>query len=129
MTLAVLDDLFSICRLGPAAPIPDWAHAGALVSITRTGDELSIVCPQSLVPQGIRAEQDFRALKIEGPLDFSLTGLLANLSGALAAANISLFALSTFDTDYILVRDRDALRAVQALEGAGHQIQRATSSE
>ena len=93
MTLTVLDGLFAVCRLGPTDAIPGWAQTGPFISITRTADELSVVCLEAAVPPGTQAERPFRALKVEGPLDFSLTGLLANLSGALAAANISLFAV------------------------------------
>jgi hypothetical protein len=122
MKLTVLADRYAVCRLEPGAPVPGWAEAGPFVSVTRTRDELSIVCLQDAVPAGVQVESDFRVLKVEGPLDFSLTGLLANLSGALAEAKISLFALSTFDTDYILVRDGDLIRARVALGRAGHTI-------
>jgi hypothetical protein len=127
MKIAVLPGRFAVCRLAAGAPIPEWAKGGPFVSITRTADELSIVCLQESMPPDAQAERDFRAFKVEGPLDFSLTGLLANLSGALAAAGISLFAVSTFDTDYMLVRDADLERAISALT-AGHQIERATGN-
>ena len=128
MKIAVLPGRFAVGRLAADAPIPEWAKGGPFVSITSTADELSIVCLQESMPPDAQAERDFRAFKVEGPLDFSLTGLLANLSGALAAATISLFAVSTFDTDYILVRDADLERAIAALNAAGHQIQRATGN-
>lgn len=126
MKIAVLPGLFAVCRLDPVADVPAWAQRGPFSSVTRTAEELSVVCLQESVPPDIRAERDFRALKVEGPLDFSLTGVLADLSGALAAANISLFALSTFDTDYILVREADLERALDALSAAGHHVQRPT---
>ena len=128
MKIAVLRGLFAVCRLEPEADAPAWARRGPFVSVTRTPDELSVVCLQEAVPEDVRAERDFRALKVEGPLDFSLTGLLANLSGALAAAGVSLFAVSTYDTDYILVRDADLELALDALSAAGHLIRRRTSS-
>jgi uncharacterized protein len=119
-------DLFSasyaVCRLAPGLPVPDWAVAGDLVSITRTTEELSIVCPQDQVPVEVRSERDFRVLKIRGPLDFSLTGVLAGLAGPLAAAGISLFAVSTFDTDYILVKQDQLGRAAEILIREGHNV-------
>ncbi|MCB9384490.1 MAG: ACT domain-containing protein [Bryobacterales bacterium] len=122
MTLTVMDGRYAVCRLAADAPAPDWVPGGGFVSITRTAEELSVVCPQGAVPEGVPQEKDFRILKVEGPLDFSLTGVLAGLSGALAEAKISLFAVSTFDTDYILVRDADLARALEALTAAGHHI-------
>jgi len=118
----VLDGRYAVCRLAPEAAIPDWARDGGFVSITRTPGELSIVCPQRSVPADAQAESDFQILKVEGPLDFSLTGILANLSSTLAEAKISIFALSTYDTDYILVRHDDLPQAKAALAAAGHVV-------
>jgi hypothetical protein len=119
-------DLFSasyaVCRLAPGLPVPAWAEKGDLVSVTRTTEELSIVCPQNQVPDGVRCERDFRVLKIRGPLDFSLVGILAGLTGPLAEAGISVFALSTFDTDYILVKRDDLSRAAEILIREGHNV-------
>ena len=129
MTLTVLEGRYSVCRLEASATIPSWARDGAFLSVTRTDDELSIVCPQDAIPPALQAESDFRILKVEGPLDFSLTGLLANLSSTLAAAKISIFALSTFDTDYILVRHDDLSAAQAALTAAGHTLNRQPSTD
>jgi hypothetical protein len=85
-------------------------------------DELSVVCQEELVPANIRAENGWRGLKVEGPLDFALTGILAGLASALAQAGVSLFAISTFDTDYILVKEKDLAKAIRALEQAGHRV-------
>ena len=122
LTLSVLPDTFAICRLDARAPIPAWAR-GDFVAITRTRDELSIVCAQANVPDGIACERDWRALRVEGKLDFALTGVLASLSAPLADAGISIFALSTFDTDYVLVKARDLEKGIYALENAGFQIE------
>ncbi len=108
-----------IIRLAPNQPIPAWAMNGAFSSITRTHDELSIVCEQRLIPRGLLAEGDRRAFMVQGPLDFSLTGILSALSGALARASVSIFAISTYDTDYILVQQQDLERASAALREAG----------
>jgi len=93
-----------------------------LSSITRTPAELSIVCDASSVPAGVKAEGPFRAVVVRGPLDFSLTGVLASLAGPLASAGISIFAVATFDTDYILVRAHEIDRAMGVLRDAGHAL-------
>jgi hypothetical protein len=91
-------------------------------SITRTGEELSVVCREALVPEGIRAERGWRALRVAGVLDLSQVGVLASLASPLAGAGISLFALSTFDTDYLLVQEQDLGRAVEVLVAVGHAV-------
>ena len=121
LTLSVLPDTFAICRLAADAPLPAWAR-GDFVSITRTRDELSIVYAQANVPDGIGCEREWRALRVEGKLDFALTGVLASLSAPLADAGISIFAISTFDTDYVLVKMGDLENAIRVLREAGHQI-------
>jgi len=92
------------------------------VSVTRTADELSVVCPGEAVPSSVRAEHGFRVLKIDGPLDFSLTGILAAVAGPLADAGISIFAVSTYDTDYVLVKAKDLNQAVAVLQAGGHCV-------
>jgi uncharacterized protein len=122
LDLDLLSAAYAVCRLAPDASVPAWAAGEELVSITRTAQELSIVCPQNGVPEGIRAERDFRVLKIRGPLDFSLVGVLSGLAGPLAEAGISIFALSTFDTDCILVKQDHLGRAAEILIREGHNI-------
>lgn len=122
MRLTVHPDLYAVVRLDPDADVPSWAIAGPISSVTRTESELSIVCRQSDVPAGSSAERGWRALEVAGPLHFTLTGVLASLAAPLAEAGITLFALSTFETDYLLVRDRDLARASAALSGAGHAV-------
>ena len=114
MTLARVPGRFAVARLGPDAPIPSWA-TGALTSITRTADELSIVCDDEAVPNGVYAMRDFAAVRVLGTIDFGVVGLLASLTRALADAAVSVFVCSTFDTDYLLVRTSDFLRAKRAL--------------
>jgi len=121
-TLSILRESFAVCRLNKDAEIPDWAHGCGFYSITRTGDELSIVCLESNAPAGVRQEAGYRCLKIHGPLDFSLTGVIATIAGALARARISIFAVSTYDTDYLLVKERDLGEAVRVLSEEGHFI-------
>ncbi len=120
LTLSCLSEHFAICRLEADARLPSWAEAGDFTSITRTVDELSIVCGSRDVPAGIRCEKGYRCIKVEGPLDFALTGILASLTTVLAQASISAFAVSTFDTDYILVKEDQMEKAVQALSKEGH---------
>ena len=125
LTLSVLPAPLAIVRLEPAAPVPGWAWSGDLCSVTRSAGELSVVCSEAAVPPDAQAQRGWRALKVEGPLDFSLTGVLAALAAPLADARISIFALSTYDTDYVLVRDADLARACEVLRGAGHVVARA----
>lgn len=123
MNLSLLPGTFAVCRLAPDAEIPAWAWRDrTLLSITCTQDELSIICPAASVPAGVQSEQPWSALKVEGPLDFALTGILSALAAPLATAGISIFAISTFDTDYLLVKERQLTRACQVLREAGHSL-------
>ncbi len=116
LTLIILHEQFAICRLEANAPVPDWAlSTETFTSITRTQDELSIVCTEANVPNEIKSEKGWRALKVEGPLDFSVTGILASLAKPLAEAQVSIFTVSTFDTDYILVKEDKLDKAVKIL--------------
>lgn len=112
----------AICRLGPGDEIPNWAGSAAFSSVTRTRTELSIVCLEDTVPCGIARESGWRVLRVEGPLDFALTGVLASIAGPLAEASVSIFAISTFDTDYVMVRESDVDAAFEALRNAGHRV-------
>ena len=122
LALSLLPDTFAICRLGPEADIPSWILAGDFFSVTRTTEELSLVCLQEIVPEGTRCEKGFRCFKVGGPLDFSLTGILSSLAMPLAQAGISVLAISTFDTDYLLVKEAQVDSAVQTLSRAGHRV-------
>ena len=121
MKLIVLPQTLAVCRLAPHEEIPIWVfQQRLLLSITYTSDELSIVCSVASVPADIRCEKPWQAIKVQGPLDFSLTGILASLTTPLAVENIPLFALSTFDTDYILVKEQNVERAKSVLKRHGH---------
>jgi len=122
LTLSLLPGTFMICRLGAEAVVPDWASAGGLTSITRTGDELSIVCAEANVPEGVKSDRGWRCLKVAGPLDLSLTGVLASLANPLAEARINIFAISTFDTDYLLIKEEKISRALEVLIRSGHRL-------
>jgi hypothetical protein len=107
LKLSLMPQKISICRLPWDEPIPEWACRSSFFSVTRTPDELSVVCDRKDVPPEIRSEAGWRIYKVHGPLDFSMTGVLSALATPLAGAGISIFALSTFDTDYLLVREAD----------------------
>lgn len=121
LNLIVLPDTIAICRLDADSPIPDWA-IGEFVSITRTPDELSIVCRQDQVPDGVQCERSWRYFRVAGTLDFTLVGVIASLTGALAEVGISVFVVSSFNTDFVLVREQDLAKAVGVLEEDGHNI-------
>ncbi len=122
LALRVVPATFGICRLAAHARVPSWVHSGVLSSIRRSPDELSIVCEERLVPEWVRCERDWRAIRVLGPLDLGLIGVLATLAVPLARAKISLFSISTFDTDYLLVRGKNLSRAVAVLEEAGNSF-------
>ena len=122
LTLVVVDGVFAVCRLEPGAPIPIWSTADDFFSITRTADELSVVCRQDAVPDGINCERGWRCLRVAGTIPFSVVGVLASLTAPLAEAGISVFAISTFDTDYLLVKESDLEKAVSALRQHGHTV-------
>lgn len=123
LTLSILPDTFAICRLDASSKLPQWAITGNFISITRTVDELSIVCPANQVPPGTNCNSGWQCFKVEGKLDFSLTGILAALATPLAQAGISIFAVSTYDTDYLLVKAEDKENAILILTAAGHMVQ------
>ena len=104
LALTLLPQTLAVCRLDTNAPIPSWVEGDRYFSVTRTDDELSVVCTQERVPEGVEAERDWRIFKVEGPLPFHLTGVLASLATPLGEAGISIFAVSTFDTDYFLLK-------------------------
>jgi hypothetical protein len=114
---------FAICRLPSNAPTPSMSMTGAFVSITRTEDELSIVCPEGDLPHNARLEMGWICFKLRGPFPFNQTGVLAAFIDPLAQSGIPIFAISTFDTDYVLVKEEFAGMARQALDAAGHELQ------
>lgn len=122
LTLDVVPGSYAICRWAAGEALPPWVIQGAFYSVTRTPAELSAVCDAAAVPAGVRAEGPWSMLAVRGPLDFNITGVMAALATPLAAAAISIFAVSTYDTDYVLVRSADLERAVRALREAGHEI-------
>jgi uncharacterized protein len=122
LRLFILKDPLAICKLPPNADIPPWASLGTFNSVTRTHDELSIVCLQEAVPDEVPSERGWRALRIQGPLSFSMVGVLASMLNPLAEAEISVFVLSTFDTDYLFIKEENLDRALLEFQRAGHLV-------
>ena len=114
--------MYAVCQMPPKTPIPIWAKTSSFCSVTQTSDEISIVCQSKEVPAGVKAERNWRMIKVEGPLNFSLVGILASLAVPLAKAQISIFAISTFDTDYLLVQDESFSKAIAVLKESGFTV-------
>lgn len=121
LRIAILPHRLAVCRLSPSAPFPSWIR-GSFTSVTRTDEELSIVCDDDAVPADVQAERGWRLLKVEGPIPFEMTGVAAALVAPLADARISVFLLATYDTDYLLLKDESFARAVDVLRAAGHAV-------
>jgi hypothetical protein len=122
LTLSLIPGAFAVCRLAPDDPVPAWAFQGMFYSVSRTPDELSVVCAQEYIPAGVLCHSGWRCLGVAGPLDFAMVGVLASLVRPLAQAGISVFALSTYDTDYLLVQDESLAAACQTLRRASHHV-------
>jgi hypothetical protein len=129
LPLALLPDVLTVCRLAPDAPVPAWALTSRPISVVaRTADELSLVVCEDALPSdhglapGLQIERGWRAFVVRGPLPFDLVGVFASLAQPLAEAGVSIFAFSTFDTDYVMVRSADVERARETLVTAGHLV-------
>jgi hypothetical protein len=123
LTLQIHNTQLAVARLDPADPLPDWA-TGVPLSVTRTDQELSIVCAQQYVPADVLAERGWAWLSVAGPLKFEEIGVIASLAQPLKTANIPIFILSTYDTDYLLLKAEELERAVLVLSRAGHRVTR-----
>jgi hypothetical protein len=123
LTLHLRTGCYAVSQMGAQADIPQWAiSAQGLVSITRREDELSLVTLESAVPDGVKSQGGWRLLELQGPFEFSLTGILLSVLKPLADAGVGIFAISTFDTDAVLVQEQDLEKALAALSDAGHNI-------
>jgi hypothetical protein len=123
LTLLEMAGRFAVCKLPPTSAIPAWVTASDVFSVTRTGDELSVVCRQELVPARTHAEVGWRCLRVAGAMPFTLVGVLASLTGPVASAGVGVFAVSTFDTDYLFVKEAEFPAAIAALRRAGHSVE------
>jgi len=121
--LVLLPDRYAICRLEPGDSLPPWINREGFVSITHTTEELSIICQEALVPPGIQCQAGLHILKFKGIFEFSQTGVLASVALPLAEAGVSLLAISTYDTDYVLIQSEQLKQAIQWLQEAGHTFQ------
>jgi uncharacterized protein len=126
LNLSLLEGRFAVLQLEPDSSIPAWALEGEFFTVSKTSEELSIVCLDSNVPTNLNArlERGWACLKLQGPFEFSLTGILLSVLEPLAQVNVGIFALSTFNTDYVLVKTENLEQAILALEGAGHRVTR-----
>jgi hypothetical protein len=126
LLLTLFPGLFAIARFSPQAKIPVDYASSSFFSLTKTGEELSVVCEQSNLPPDVRAERDRRLLRVDSVLTFALTGVVSAVAVPLADASISIFAVSTYDTDYFLIADSDIAHAIAVLENAGHKVHRSS---
>jgi hypothetical protein len=120
LVLSVLEETFSIHRLAPDASFPEAVSECDFYSLSKTTDELSLVCPEHLAVKSEKSNPDWKCLKVAGPLDFELTGILAGITEVLAKEKLSVFAISTFDTDYILIKKQGLTAAISALQRVGY---------
>ena len=128
LTLELLHETFAVAQLDGDSEVPAWAQGGPFVSVTRTRSELSIVCVEASVPSDVKAQRGFRCLRVLGPLDFVEVGVLESFAHPLANAGISIFALSTFDTDYLLLAEVELEAGLSALSAAGHVVRSANGA-
>lgn len=122
MKLKLLENTYSICRMDDNDMLPTWAMASKALIIAKIEGELSVICESRYVPQGIVSEDDYRIIKIDEKLEFSLIGIMADLTGVLKKAEISLLAESTFDTDYIMIKADKIQKATEFLQDAGYEF-------
>jgi len=122
LTLSALPDTFALCRFDADASVPTWALAGHFCAVVRTTEELSIVCVQRQIPPGVKSETGWRCVKVHGPLALSMVGVVASLAEPLAQAGISIFVISTYDTDYLLVKEVNLEKTVEVLSEQGHTV-------
>jgi hypothetical protein len=120
--LNLLPGRLAVCWLPPEAPLPEWARPGELLSLIQTRNETSVVCAERFVPPEVKAERGWRAFQVQGPSDFTMVGVLAAISTPLAQAGVSIYALSTYETDYVLVKEESLKRAIRALSQVGFLV-------
>ena len=121
--ILVFAQRLAVCRLDPVAEVPSWMLRNGFLAVTYTSEELSIVCDEPSVPEGIQTEKGWRLMQVQGPLELSQVGVLAAIAVPLARAGVSIFAISTFDTDYILVKESSLPQAMEALREDGHIVE------
>lgn len=123
LSLVILEDTLAVCHLPPGSTVPAPGREDSLYALVHTAEEVSLVCRRELVPIGAEVEYDWRAIKVQGPLDFSMIGVLVSLALPLSQQGVSIFAISTYETDYLLVKESRLSAAVEALRTAGHTVE------
>ena len=121
-SLKILPEQMAICRFSPKAPLPDWIGETGFYSLTLTDVALTIVCPETRLAPGTTGETGWRCFKVQGVLDFSEIGIIFSLTRPLAENGVSVFVISTFDTDYFMVKEKDLAKAIDALTAEGHKV-------
>ncbi len=124
LKIRLLQGIYAVCQISNREKVPSWVEEKGFFSVTKTEDEISVVMLQDKISKEIKAEKDWRILKVEGILDFSLIGILAKISSVLAENQISIFVISTFNTDYILVKEEKIEKAMAVLNLEGYEIKR-----
>ena len=122
LSLKILPDRMAVCRFDPAVAVPDWIAEVGFYSLTRTEEELTLVCPETRLAPGISSEAGWRCFQVQGQLDFSEIGIILSLTRPLAENGVSVFVISTFNTDYLMVKENDLAKAIGALTAEGHQV-------
>ena len=113
---------FALCQLPAGTKVPAWAFTGEFHSVTVTPEEVSIICDQEAVPEGVKMQRDYILLGIEGPFDFNAIGILQSFLAPLAQARIPIFAISTYNIDFVLLHEEFEQRALEALKRAGYEV-------
>jgi len=124
LQLSLLKDKYGICTLPNTAPIPDWALTQSLASITRTEKELTIVCRLEILPSQYQSDLKWRCFKIDGSFDLNQIGVISSISSPLADAGISIYVISTYDTDYFLIQEQNLEQTISVLSNSGHYIKK-----
>lgn len=122
LTLKILPDRMAVCRFEPSAPLPGWIDQPGFYSITRTAEELSVVCNEEHVPPGTQSEAGWRCFQLLGPFTFSEIGIISSLTQPLSESGVCVFVISTFDTDYLMVKDKDLAKTIDTLTVQRHQV-------
>ena len=125
LTVSILPEHLAICRLDASASVPAWAEQGTFVSVTRTREELTVICPEDRIAPAVEASRDWRAFKLQGPFYLNLVGLLVSVAAPLAQAGVSILPIGTYDTDYVLVRQTQLEAAIRGLRFIGIEVQEA----
>ncbi|MFC1633924.1 ACT domain-containing protein [Planctomycetota bacterium] len=120
LRLRVLPKVYAICSFDPDAAFPGWTHRSSILSITKTPKEITLVCEENHVPGECKKSEHWKCIKVEGRFDLDAVGVLASIAGPLAQNKISLYVISTYDTDYVLIQTKNIDKAMSCLDKFGH---------